>query len=341
MALPDFPAGSSALAKTHLTPDIFARLTDKSTDTGFTLSQAIASGLVHKDSSIGIYAGDGQSYQTFAPLFDPIIREYHNLETRVRHCEDYTLPALTNPDPEGRYILSSRIRVARNLASIPFTPNMDLADRLKVLDLAREACSGLPRPLAGAFFCYTDLDRAALDRKIKQKLAFPRGDRFQEAAGINRDFPAGRGIFLSQDNGFRVWVNEEDHFRIMAQQAGPDLAEVFCRLASGLDHLSRVLAFSRDSDLGYLNACPTNIGTAMRAGVHIRLPALNRHPEKLKKTAASHHLQIRGTMGEKTAVENAVFDISNARRLGVSAGQTIATLYHGLAAIIALEKKLT
>jgi len=98
--------------------------------------------------------------------------------------------------------------------------------------------------------------------------------------------------------------------------------------------------FERDDQLGYLTSCPTNIGTAMRAGVHIQLRHLQKHPQQLRAIADKYDLQIRGTQGEKTKVEDGVFDISNRSRFGVSEVQIAETLHRGVLAIIEAEKGL-
>lgn len=126
----------------------------------------------------------------------------------------------------------------------------------------------------------------------------------------------------------------------MALSPDDDIAGVFNRLARGLEHLGRQLEFAWDPDLGFLNSCPTNIGTAMRAGVHIRLEKLEKRPAALKEIVDRHHLQIRGTGGEKTRVANAVFDISNRRRLGVSPNEILRDLHAGVKEIIHREKAL-
>ncbi|HCY88418.1 MAG TPA: arginine kinase [Desulfobacteraceae bacterium] len=341
---PRFPAGADSLIKKHLTPKVYAALSGKKTAAGFTLDAAIRSGLENPDSSIGIYIGDKDAYPLFEKVLAPIIREYHKLEadpfhTRV-HRDDFSPVSLPAPDPEGSFILSTRIRVARNLNSLPFCPHMTAQERVVLEKKTRDALLQLPKDLAGRYISFTDLGPENYDALVAQKLAFAKGDRFQEAAGLNRDFPTARGVFLSRDKGFRVWVNEEDHLRIMALSTNADLSAVFNRLAKGLAHLSACLKFAFDPGLGFLSSCPTNIGTAMRAGVHIRLPKLDRQRDRLKEIVARHHLQIRGTGGEKTAVDEAVFDISNALRLGVSANQTVRDLHAGLLEIITLEKNL-
>ncbi|WDP92799.1 MAG: arginine kinase [Desulfobacter sp.] len=335
-----FHKDSRALVKKHLSPALYQALLPLKTASGFTIEKAVASGVANIDSSIGIYVGDSETYRLFDRIFTPIIKEYHGLETAPSHqdaCQPVDLPLL---DPENRFIRSTRIRVARNLAALPFPPNMTADQRRQVENLASQAAGTLPGDLAGTYTKFSDLGAEAYQELLAERLAFPKGDRFQDAAGINSDFPLGRGVFLSADRGFRIWINEEDHLRIMALSPDSDIAGVFNRLVRGLEALGRQLDFAQDPDLGFLTACPTNIGTAMRAGVHICLEKLEKRPALLKRIVSSHHLQIRGTAGEKTAVDNAVFDISNARRLGVSARQIAEDLHAGLRAVIQAEKDL-
>jgi len=341
LAYPAFHPDAASLVKKHLTPERYERLKALKTPSGFTLDDAIRSGITHPDSSVGIYAGDSESYPLFSDVFTPIIQEYHGLgQTPPRHIRKITALALPPLDPDAKFIRSVRIRVARSLAGIPFPNHITRAERLGVESRVVEASASLPPALSGTYIRFSDLSQTRLDALVSEKLAFPKGDRFQEAAGMNRDFPAGRGVFLSSDKRFRIWVNEEDHLRIMAVEKGADLGRVLGTFVTGLTHLEHSLDFAFDPGRGYLNACPTNLGTAMRAGVHIHLPYLAQKQDRLKDIVNRHHLQIRGTMGEKTTVENAVFDISNARRLGVCADTILTDLHRGLTAIIRTEKNL-
>ena len=341
MDAPPFHPSAASLVKKYLTPELYTRLNHLKTASGFTLDQAIASGIAHPDSSIGIYAGDPESYTLFDDIFSPIVEDYHGVSlNHTRHRKEMGAVDLSPLDPQGEFIHSIRIRVARSLDCLPFCCHMTGTDRLEVEKQVAEATGGLPPDISGEYIRFSDLKPEALDTLVAEKLAFPRGDRFQEAGGMNRDFPLGRGIFLSTDRAFRIWINEEDHLRVMALTTDSDLCRVYRLLVRGLSHLEKTLAFSHDPVLGYLNGCPTNVGSAMRAGAHIFLPGLSRQEERLKALARDHHLQIRGTMGEKTAVENAVFDISNARRLGIPANQIIIDLHKGLEAILRTEKNL-
>ncbi|WP_022668137.1 phosphagen kinase [Desulfospira joergensenii] len=339
-----FPRGSRALVKQHLTPEIYLQLKSKKTDSGFTLDQAIQSGIKNPDSSIGLYAGDSQSYALFSDLFDPVIRSYHR-QTRP-HIHDLSPLNLEDLDPGGRFILSTRIRTARNLKGFCFPPHMKSAERDQVEQNVMGAVKRLPSEFGGEYISLDGLAPGKMENLLSRKWVFPRGDRFMDAAGINKEFPRGRGAFISRSRktdreaDFLIWVNEEDHLRIIAMENTSNISRVFNRLVLGLESLCASLEFAVDPEHGFLTSCPTNIGTAMRAGVHIRLEKLEKRMEVLERLARLHNLQIRGTGGEKTAVQEAVFDISNRIRLGRSERQIIQDLHQGLGAILEAEKNL-
>jgi arginine kinase len=106
------------------------------------------------------------------------------------------------------------------------------------------------------------------------------GDRFLEACNLNRDWPEGRGIFHNDAKTFLVWVNEEDQLRIISMEPGADILAVFDRLSRACAIIEKVCKFSHDGHLGYITSCPTNLGTALRASVHIRLPKLSKQWEE-------------------------------------------------------------
>ncbi|PIE63388.1 MAG: arginine kinase [Desulfobacter postgatei] len=324
--------------KQHLTLKRYNALKGIRTSSGYSLDQAIRSGIKNPDSSIGIYAGDMESYDSFAPVLLPIIEDYHRLDPGWSHKPGLAEAVLPDLDSEKRFIRSSRIRVARNLDKFPFSGNMTLDQRLALEETVKYAFKTLPDQLSGTYTAFTDLNDKQFKALLEKGLAFRKGDRFMDAAGINRDYPLGRGIFTSRDKVVRVWVNEEDHLRIIAQAPGGDIAGIFNRLRQMIKALDHKLDFAFDRKKGFLTACPTNIGTAMRAGVHIHLEKLEENPSLLETITRAYHLQIRGTSGEKTAVKKAIFDISNARRLGISANTIVTDLHKGLQAILYAEQ---
>ena len=114
-------------------------------------------------------------------------------------------------------------------------------------------------------------------------------------------------------------MNEEDQLRIISMQPGADILAVFTRLSKAATEIEKVAKFAHDDHLGYITSCPTNLGTALRASVHIKLPNLSTKNKKLfNEIADKYYVQIRGIHGEHTETDDGVFDISNKRRLGRS-----------------------
>jgi arginine kinase len=137
-----------------------------------------------------------------------------------------------------------------------------------------------------------------------------------------------------------VWVNEEDQMRIISMEKGGNLGAIYQRLKDGVDKLSKDLAFVLSERLGFLTFCPTNLGTTIRASVHIKLPKLGADQAQLDAIAAKFDLQVRGTRGEHTSVEEGVYDISNKRRLGLTEYDAVKEMYDGIIEIIKAEKEL-
>jgi len=326
----------------YLTPEVFDRLKDLKTANGFTLEQAINSGVQNIDSGIGVYAGDEESYELFAPLFDTIIEAYHGFGKEDKHQSNLNPNDLNapNPDPEGNYIVSTRIRVGRNVDNMPLGTAISKEQRDQVESSVVEGLSRLKGELSGRYYPLLGMDKEAQDALIKDHFLFKEGDRFLDTAGLNRDWPAGRGIYHNNDKTFLVWVNEEDQLRIISMQKGGDIKEVFTRLVNAIKRIETRVPFSYNDHLGYITSCPTNLGTAMRASVHIAVPKLAKDMESFKAITDKYHLQIRGIHGEHSESEGGIYDISNRRRLGITEVEAVQDMADGVTALIAAEKAL-
>ena len=162
-----------------------------------------------------------------------------------------------------------------------------------------------------------------------------------DACGLNRDWPSGRGIFHNDSKTFLVWVNEEDQLRIISMQPGSNIPEVFDRLCRAANHIETVCKFSHDEHLGYITSCPTNLGTALRGSVHIKLPLLGKDKKKFNEIADKYYVQIRGIHGEHTETDDGIFDISNKRRLGRSEKDLVQDMYSGVKEMMKVEMELT
>ena len=339
---PIFPEGCQSLLCKYLSMDVYETLKNKTSSNGFTLQQVINSGVVNPDSGIGIYAGDVGSYTTFAALFDPIIAEYHGFNKNDSHTSHLSPDDLNaeNPDPAGDYIVSTRIRVGRNFSNLPLGPAISKAQRKAVERQTAEVLGSLGDSLAGTYYPLQGMSEAQQATLITDHFLFKAGDRFLEAAGLNRDWPEGRGIFHNHEKTFLVWINEEDQLRIISMQQGGNIKQAFTRLCDALAQIGQKLEFAYNDHLGFISSCPTNLGTSMRASVHIKLPKLAADMTRFKSIADQHYLQIRGIHGEHSKSEGGVYDVSNRRRLGVSEVEAVQGLYDGVVALIAAEKVL-
>ncbi len=339
---PSFPVDCKSLVSKYLKKEIFEELKELKTKNGFTLEKAIASGVQNFDSGIGVYAGDLESYTIFASLFDPIIEDYHQFKKDDKHKSNLNAEDLkaSNPDIEGKYIVSTRIRVGRNFAKYPLGPAISKEQRENIEKEASSALNSLDGKLRGKYYPLEGMSEEISKQLIQDHFLFKAGDRFLEAAGLNRNWPSGRGIYHNEEKTFLVWVNEEDQLRIISMQSGGDIKEVFTRLTKAISKIEEKVEFLYDNHLGYITSCPTNLGTAMRASVHIKLPNLGANMKKFEEITQKYHLQIRGIDGEHSQSIGGVYDISNKRRLGVTEVQCVQDMYDGVVELIKEEKKL-
>ncbi|XP_076371445.1 arginine kinase-like [Tachypleus tridentatus] len=332
----------TSLLKKHLSKEIFDSLKTKKTAMGgATLLDVIQSGVENSDSRVGIYAPDAESYTIFAPLFNPIIDEYHGgFKATDKHPlkEWGDINTLVDLDPTGEFILSTRVRCGRNLQGYPFNPCLTEEQYKEMEHQVSSTLSGLDGELKGSYFPLTGMDKAIQQQLIDDHFLFKEGDRFLQTANACRYWPTGRGIFHNETKTFLVWVNEEDHLRIISMEKGGDLKTVYKRLVIAVDTMESKLSFSHDDRFGFLTFCPTNLGTTMRASVHIRLPKLAKDRNVLEDIASKFNLQVRGTRGEHTESEGGVYDISNKRRLGLSEYQAVREMQDGIQEMIKMEK---
>ena len=330
-----------SLLKKYLTKEVFDQLKDKKTPNGATLLDVIQSGVQNLDSGIGVYAPDAASYKIFAPLFDAIIEDYHGFKPDQKQpATDFgDLSVFKDLDPENKYIVSTRVRCGRSLADYSFNPCLTEQNYKDMEASVRDALSGLSGELKGTYYPLTGMDKATQQQLIDDHFLFKEGDRFLQAANACRYWPLGRGIYHNDAKTFLVWVNEEDHIRIISMQKGADLKQIFGRLVTAVREIEQKIPFSRDDRLGYLTFCPTNLGTTIRASVHIKLPKLAADRAALEKVAAKYNLQVRGTAGEHSESKGGVYDISNKRRMGLNEFEAVKELQDGILEMIRLEEE--
>ncbi|NXF23084.1 KCRU kinase, partial [Setophaga kirtlandii] len=347
---PDLRKHNNCMAS-NLTPAIYARLCDKATPNGWTLDQCIQTGVDNPGhpfiKTVGIVAGDEETYEVFADLFDPVIQERHNgyNPRTMKHVTDLDCSKIKFGQFDERYVLSSRVRTGRSIRGLSLPPACTRAERREVEKVAVDALSGLTGDLAGRYYRLSEMTESEQQQLIDDHFLFDKPvSPLLTAAGMARDWPDARGIWHNHQKTFLIWINEEDHTRVISMEKGGNMKRVFERFCRGLKEVERLIQergweFMWNERLGYILTCPSNLGTGLRAGVHIKLPLLSKD-SRFPKILENLRLQKRGTGGVDTAAKGGVFDISNLDRLGKSEVELVQLVIDGVNYLIDCERRL-
>merc|ERR1712158_12800 len=346
----DFPfiASQHSLVAKHVTKDKWDQLKNITTKTsGFTLAKAIACAVQFNNQHCGIYAGDWDSYKDFAPVFDPLIQEYHGISPSAKHTSDMDVSKIKGNVNSDVPVHSCRIRVGRSIDGFGLSPGITKDQRVGVEKLMINAVKSFPSDLAGNYYPLTGMDEKVRQQLVDDHFLFVSGDRNLIVAGTERDWPEGRGIFHNEAKTFLLWVNEEDQMRIISMEKGGDVKGVFSRLARGIKAVGDSVKaesgkdFALSERFGYIHSCPTNLGTGMRASVMIDLPGYTKEGlDALKKRCEELAVQPRGTRGESGGFDGCTYDVSNKHRLGHSEVELIQTMIDGVNTLWEEDKAL-
>jgi len=242
---------------------------------------------------------------------------------------DNTGEWLTGDGPQSHVVVSSRVRLARNLQNQPFPGWAKKSERIEVLKNIRPAVEGLPE-MSEAFA--ENLE--ALSPLEKQVLV--------ERHLISREHAAkgvGSSVVMNLEQTLCIMINEEDHLRIQAILNGFQLEKVFEMISRTDEELEEQLEFAFHPELGYLTACPTNVGTGMRASAMLHLPGLvmGDQMNKIINSVNKIGLVVRGLHGEGSEAMGNLFQVSNQTTLGESETEILARLNKVISQIIEHE----
>src|SRR6266496_2123742 len=232
--------------------------------------------------------------------------------------------------PHDRIVMSSRVRLARNVKGFPFPGWAKKADRVKALEAIRPAVENLPQ-MAGAFSETMD-NFTVMDKQI-----------LVERHLISREHAAkgvGSGLVLNREETLCVMISEEDHLRMQALRPGLQLRQAWSAIDQADSMLEKKLDFAFSPDWGYLTACPTNIGTGIRVSAMLHLPGLvlAEQINPIIQSVNKLGLAVRGLYGEGTEALGNVFQVSNQMTLGESETAIVERLEKVLAQIIEHEE---
>jgi protein arginine kinase len=237
--------------------------------------------------------------------------------------------------PQSHLVLSTRIRLARNLAGHPFPVRSSEKDRESVLAAVAEAAKGTRGLDHAAVF---RLDR--LGRGDRQML-FERHLVSRELAAPEADFPPRSGAAVLLQGGLGALVNEEDHLRLQGLFSGLALGPSWAEVGTLDAELGQRLAFAFHPEFGYLTSCPTNVGTGLRASVLIHLPGLvlTKEINKVLQSLVQVGLTFRGLYGEGSEVVGNFFQLSNQTTLGKPETELLEHLAKMVEQVIGYEEQ--
>ena len=239
---------------------------------------------------------------------------------------------MKDPGPDNDIVLSSRIRLARNLGVIPF-PNRATEEQLnQVVETVRNSVGDLTKA-TGTDFMFLDLDKISpLERYVLVEKHLISPGHAQEAKF--------RGLLIGADGVVSIMVNEEDHLRIQVILPGLQLEEAW-QVANAVDDtLEARIDFAFSERLGYLTSCPTNVGSGLRASVMLHLPALviTNQIGRVLSAISQLGLAVRGLYGEGSEAIGNIYQISNQMTLGFAEREIVENLQSVAGQIVEQER---
>jgi len=238
---------------------------------------------------------------------------------------------LKGQGPESDIVVSSRIRLARNLTDYPFISKATELDRGEIEKMLRKSVIDASLDTKLSYLDVNEMD--GIDRQfLVERQLISREHAENEGA---------RGVAIDAGERVSLMVNEEDHLRIQVMHSGFDLHAAWDRVNAIDDCLEKKTAYAFHSRLGYLTACPTNVGTGMRVSVMLHLPALviTRQIEKVFRSLHKISLAVRGLYGEGSQAMGDFYQISNQITLGKSEEELITQVADVVPVLIDYERR--
>eukprot|EP00928_Gymnodinium_smaydae_P063711 TRINITY_DN47209_c0_g1_i1.p1 TRINITY_DN47209_c0_g1~~TRINITY_DN47209_c0_g1_i1.p1 ORF type:complete len:419 (-),score=95.41 TRINITY_DN47209_c0_g1_i1:237-1493(-) len=347
-----------------LTQEMYDKYKDKKTALGVCLDKCIKGGVdmamlgpQWNSGKVGILFGDAECLSLYKDLMHGAIVARHGN------------PKLPHPPPnldgsklidhsiiDTNYVISTRVRTGRSISGFPLPPCISKNQRKELEALAVSALLTLDGPLKGDYYPLagsntyapkpTGIDKETEARLIKDHFLFQEPDEPMLLSWrMERDWPHARGIYHNEDKTALVWVNEEDHLRIISMEKGPNIRAVFDRFAGLVNAVEKACKeVNRGLEIhpmyGNVLSCPSNCGTGLRASMMIKVPLASKQPD-FKEWCAKRRLQARGSGGFASAAkDDGIRDVSNVDRMGKDEVTLVNEMIQGVADLIEWEKKL-
>ncbi|XP_065816886.1 zgc:172076 isoform X1 [Labrus bergylta] len=323
-----------------LTPAMYRRQFDRCTRSGVIFDDVIRPGLEEPGDwsgpvSVGCVAGDAQSYVLFCDFFDRVIEAFHGHKVTSQTPEnDFNYDNLKGGDDLDRlYVVSCEVSVIRGVEDFSFPTHCSRGERRQLLSLASRALQQLQDQLPGCLLSLEDLNQ-----EQQRELNLNPPSTSQLRTGVARDWPDARAVWVSEDGSLVVWINMEDHLKLVSTRGDANMAKAFrtvCMNLQKLDAVYRALKhpFIWKQQLGWVTSSPADVGTGLRIRVQLRLQHLPRH-RRVEDVLKRLRLSMDGTESP------ALYRVSNVSTFGVSEVGLTQLVVDGVKLLVAMEKRL-
>ncbi|XP_013060597.2 arginine kinase-like [Biomphalaria glabrata] len=336
----------------HFTKEILDELKKVKTTFGGTLVHQIKGGMTNMDDPIGVYATDQDAYTAFAPLYDPVIKDYFQVEelnhpeTAYGTFEEVTELENMNLDPTGKYIKRVCIEQRRNLEGHAFVSLQSKAKREAVERIVMRLCKHLEWSSCSKYDSMLKQHEDFYQLIERDDMCMKADNKYLQDAGGYKMYPWQRGIWGNPrqllDNAQYVYVNHEDHLRLFIIENNRKLTDCYRQMSRDIVNLRLHHFFAKRKGLGYLTFSPTNIGTAMRISVRVRLPKLSKQPD-FAEICETNNLYCQKVEPAKDVVvepDDILYELWNKHKMGMTEIDILREVVKGLEKVFEEEKNL-
>ncbi|XP_077058198.1 creatine kinase, testis isozyme [Siphateles boraxobius] len=321
---------------------MYTRQFNRATESGVIFDDIIRPGLEDPGQStgpkaVGCLAGDAQSYILFCDFFDRIIESYHGYKVTTDTVQesDFNYDNLKGGDDfDQAYALSCEVTVGRSIEDYSFPTHCSRGERRQLLTLAKTALEQLAEDLPGKLYSIDELSHESEDRGIVMDA--PPSTLIK--IGVARDWPDARALWLSKDGTLAVWVNMEDHLKLVSYRSDACLQEAFKTICINVLKMEAVYnkrrhPFIWKPHLGWVISSPAEVGTGLKASVTVKLLHLAEN-KRMDDILDRLRLQMEATSCP------GVYKISNLQTIGFNEVGLTQLVVDGVKLLIRMEKRL-
>jgi len=351
--------------KMFLTKELYDKYKEDKTKLGVTFDKCIKGGIDTVNlgmdkwnaGKVGLLFGDAECVTKFAEVIDPIMKWRHG-DPKLPHPPSNfdSSKLLDYTQIDEKYVISTRVRTGRSIDGITLSPCISATERKKLEAMVVPALLKLGEGLKGDYYPLsgsttfeakpTGIDKDTEKRLIDEHFLFqePHDEPMLLSWRMDRNWPHARGIFHNDAKNALVWVNEEDHLRIISMEKGPNIRAVFDRFAALVKAVEDAckkegMGFIVDKNYGNICGCPSNCGTGLRASMMVKVPLSSQQPE-FKQFCADRRIQPRMSGGFASKTDDGIRDISNCDRMGKDEIELVNEMIKGIIDVIKWEKEL-